>query len=66
MSDALAASPQRVTRRGEDAVVIVRASDYDALTAPKESLVEFFARSPRREIDIEIERSREYARNIDL
>lgn len=66
VSQAMDGKPQRVTRRGDDAVVIVRASDYDELVAPKESLVEFFARSPHRDVDIEPVRSREFVRDVDL
>ena len=66
VNDALKGHPQRVTRRGEDAVVVVSASEYDRLTQPEESLIAFFARSPHRDIDIEIDRTRDYARDVAL
>jgi prevent-host-death family protein len=66
VGEALSGVPQRVTRHGKDAVVVVRASDYDRLTRPKESLVEFFARSPHRDVKLRIVRSKDLARDIDL
>lgn len=64
VAKALTGEPQRVTRRGEDAVVIVRAIDYDELTEPEESLADFFARSPHREIELDVSRSTDTSRDI--
>lgn len=63
---ALTAGPQMVTRHGEDAVVIVPAETYRALTRPKGSLVEFFANSPLRGAGLTLTRDGDTGRQIDL
>ena len=45
---ALSSGPQRVTRNGHDAVVVLSAEEYERLTAPG-SLVEFMRVSPLAE-----------------
>jgi prevent-host-death family protein len=45
---ALSSGPQRVTRNGHDAVVVLSAEEYDRLTAPA-SVVEFMRASPLAE-----------------
>lgn len=45
---ALAHQPQRVTRAGRDAVVVMAAQDYETLTGAQ-NLVEFFRKSPLAE-----------------
>lgn len=42
---ALSSGPQRVTRNGHDAVVVLSAEEYDRLTAPG-NLIEFMRASP--------------------
>jgi prevent-host-death family protein len=42
---ALASGPQRVTRNGRDAVVVISASEYERLAAPRD-LVTFMRESP--------------------
>jgi prevent-host-death family protein len=54
--------PQRVTRRGREAVVVVPAEEYDRLTAPKarlkgDSLVKILRKVPLYKL--KIERSRD-------
>ncbi len=56
--------PQLVTRRGETAVVVIGAEDFDRLVPPlaaKGALVEFLQRTQLGEIDVEraIDRGRE-------
>ena len=38
--------PQEITLRGQPIVVVIAREDYDRLTTPLESLVEFMRRSP--------------------
>jgi prevent-host-death family protein len=66
VTDALQGVPQQVLRRGSPAVVVLSAAAYDELTKPKETLVDFFARSPHREIAIDVKRSKGGARDIAL
>jgi prevent-host-death family protein len=53
---------QRVSRRSENAVVVDSMVPYDELMRPKDTLVDFFARSPHREIALQVKRSKEVAR----
>ena len=69
---ALADQPQRVTRNGRDAVVVISATEYDRLAAPPQNLFEFLQASPLAKaiaedgVDFEIERSTDVPRDIDF
>ena len=61
--------PQRVTKHGGEAVVILPAEEFDRLTGRSkqpESLLEFFANSPLAGSGIDLEREDDYGRDIDL
>lgn len=59
--------PQRITRRGEEAVVVVSKKDWERKTKRKGTLLEFLMNSPLRGSGIEIPpRSKSKARRIDL
>jgi prevent-host-death family protein len=68
LQDAKARSgrPQRISRRGKDAVILVRIEEYEAATEPEESLAAFFARSPHRDVELHLERSEDTSRDIVL
>jgi prevent-host-death family protein len=61
--------PQRITRQGRESVVMIAEEVYEELTAksrqPK-SLVQFFRESPLMGIDLDLERSRDMEREIEL
>ncbi len=66
---ARAEGPQWITRQGKDAVVIVAAEEFQRLRArakQPESLVEFFAKSPLAGANLDLDRSPDYGREIDL
>jgi prevent-host-death family protein len=66
---ARAEGPQWVTKQGKDAVVILAAEEFQRLTARSkqpDSLVEFFAKSPLAGANLDLERSPDYGREIDL
>ena len=63
---ALDGEPQRITRHGTEAVVVVSADIYDRAATPADSIVAFFARSPHRDITLDVERSRDTGREITL
>jgi antitoxin Phd len=69
---ALADQPQRVTRNGRDAVVVISADEYARLAAPPQDLFEFLQSSPLAKaiaedgIDFEIERDQDLPRDIDF
>jgi len=61
--------PQRVTKHGREAVVVVPEEEFARLTGAenrKESLVEFFAASPLRGASIDLDRPRDLGREIRL
>jgi prevent-host-death family protein len=59
--------PQVITLRGDDAVVVVAAEDYRKLVRrPKGTLVEFFRKSPLAGIALDLTRSRDTGRPVNL
>jgi prevent-host-death family protein len=60
--------PQRVTRHGKEAVVVLHAEEYARLTKParRGSLARFFAESPLRGSGIDLDRPRDFGRKIEL
>lgn len=44
--EAVAYGPQVITKHGEDAVVVISRAEYDRLSRPRTSLVEFLTSSP--------------------
>jgi prevent-host-death family protein len=61
--------PQRITRQGKEGVVMISDEQYDLLIAkahqPK-SLVQFFRESPLVGVKLDLERSRETGRDVEL
>jgi len=58
--------PQVVTKHGEEAVVVISASDYREMLKPQFSLVQFFQKSPLVMDDLDLERDKELPREIEL
>lgn len=59
--------PQEITLRGEPTVVVMSREDYDQLTQPQESLVEFMRRSPLFGAeDLEFPRDQSLNREVEL
>ena len=67
---ALSEGPQRVTRHGREAVVIVADQEYQRLrkrqSRARGSLVEFFRQSPLAGSNINLERKPDYGRESEL
>lgn len=63
---ALTSGPQIVTRRGKEVVVVLPAEEWKRLQKPKQSLVEFFQKSPMCEVEVNLERSQDTGREVDL
>ena len=63
---ALNEGPQTITRRGRITVVSVAATEWDRHVRPSVSLIEFFRNSPLYDSGIDLERTREFPRDIDL
>ena len=58
--------PQIVTKRGIETVVIISVDEYRKLTKPKTTLSEFFNKSPLKNSNINLERIKEFPREVDL
>lgn len=61
--------PQRITRQGREGVVMVAEETYEQLATKSRqprSLVQFFRESPLAGVDLDLERSRDPGREIDL
>ena len=61
--------PQRVTRHGREAVVIIAAEEYARITGPQHptgTLAQFFAKSPLRGSGLKLDRERDFGREIEL
>jgi len=61
--------PQRITRQGKEAVVMISDEQYDRLIAksrqPK-SIVQFFRQSPLYGVELDLERDKDAGRDIEL
>jgi prevent-host-death family protein len=61
--------PQRVTRHGRSAVVVLPAEEYERLSSAKTrpgTLAQFFAESPLASAGIQLDRPRDFGRAIKL
>ena len=59
-------APQIITRHGRMAVVVVAAEEWDRRTKRLGNLARFFAASPLPGSELDVERSRDQPRDIDL
>jgi prevent-host-death family protein len=66
VEDALREGAQTVTRHGKDAVVVLSMDEYRKLVAPGVDLVAFLARSPLKGLKLDVRRSREAGRKVEL
>jgi len=66
VEQALQRGPQIITRRGKETVVVLAVEEYRKLTRPTSRLTQFFRRSPLAGIDLDLARSPEPSRTIDL
>lgn len=66
VDEARSNGPQTVTRRGRPAVVVVSSDEWERKTKRTGNLAEFFAASPLRDSGLEVERSKEPPRPLDL
>ena len=64
--DRAQAGPQVITRNGKPAAVVVSAEDWSRKTARKGTLAEFLLASPLRGTDLDLPRSTDKPRDIDL
>jgi antitoxin Phd len=58
--------PQIVTKHGQEAAVLLSIDDYRRLVRPETGLVQFFQKSPLADAELDLTRSKETARDIEL
>ena len=63
---AISDGPQMVTRNGKKAVVVVSMEEWMRRERCRDDLVDFFANSPLREEAIDLERQRDFPREIEF
>jgi len=66
VEEALQHGPQTVTRHGREAVVILSYEEYTKLKPQQTNLLQALQIPQEYRVDLEIERSQELPRNIDL
>lgn len=57
---------QVITKRGIPVAVIMSKKEFDRIRKPETSLLDFFRSSPLSDIDLDIKRSRDLPRDIEL
>lgn len=55
-----------ITKNGQPVVVVISCEEFEKLKMPKNTIAEFFAQSPFSTFDLEIERTKDFVREIDL
>lgn len=63
---ALSVGPQVISKRGKEIAVVVSLEEWERKTQRSGSLAEFFASSPLRESELEVERADDDAREVSL
>jgi len=63
---AIKKGPQTITRRGRRAVFVVSAKDFQKLSEPSTSLVDFLRSSPLAGVELDIERDEDTGREVAL
>ncbi len=66
VESALKKGPQIITRHGRNAVVVVAADEWERKTQRQGTLADFFAASPLRESELDLERVQDGPRDLDL
>jgi antitoxin Phd len=66
VKEANESGPQVITVHGKEAAVVVSAEDYRKLTHTEGTLLEFFQKSPLWGVELDLTRSTDTGREIDL
>ncbi|MGJ5177755.1 type II toxin-antitoxin system Phd/YefM family antitoxin [Bradyrhizobium oligotrophicum] len=64
--DRAQSGPQVITRNGKPAVVVVSAEEWSRKTARKGTLAEFLLASPLRGADVDLDRTHDKPRDVEL
>jgi len=66
VDSALRDGPQTITLRGKPAAVVVSFDEYRKLTLPRTALSQFFRQSPLHDVELDISRSTDLSREVEL
>lgn len=66
MLDTVTRSPQTITRNGKPVAVVVSVDEWKRKTQRKGTLADFFLSSPLRGSNLDLERSKDLPRDIDV
>lgn len=66
VDNAMHSSPQFVTKHGHNAVVVLSFEEYKKMIKPEKDLVSFFQDSPFGDFELDITRSKDLPRDIEL
>ncbi len=66
VDEALAHGPQTVTRHGREVVVILSIDEYKRMKQPQKNLFQFMQESPLYGLELDLARSKDLPRDIDL
>ena len=66
VEDANVKGYQTITKQGEPIAVILSKKEFDKMTQSKTSLINFFKTAPCQEIELNIQRSKDLPREVDL
>jgi antitoxin Phd len=66
VNQAVSDGPQTITRRGKETAVLVSIEDFQKLTQSQGSIVSFFQNSPLSGVKLDLDRTADYGREIEL
>lgn len=66
VDSALHDGPQTITLRGKPAAVVVSFEEYRKLTLPRTGLSQFFRQSPLHDVELDLGRSADLPREVEL
>ena len=66
IQDSKTSGPQSITVRGKETAVVLSVEDYHKLTQRHGSLADFFQESPWATVELDLSRSKETGRDVDL
>lgn len=66
VDSALHNGPQTITLRGKPAAVVISFAEYRKLAMPRTGLSEFFRQSPLHDVELDISRSTDLSREVEL
>jgi len=66
VDNALTKGPQTVTRHGEPTVMVISVAEFMRTRKPEKTLVQMLLDSPLRGLDLDLERQKDFPREVDL